>query len=206
MQIKRRGFMVVLSSPSGAGKTTLAKHIIEHDPSCFASVSVTTRPPRPREKEGIDYYFVSQEEFQKLKIENAFFETAHVFGNNYGTLRKPVMEHLDNGHDVVFDIDWQGTQQIAQEVPQDIVTIFILPPSYSSLNTRLRSRAEDSQEVITKRMDQAKAETSHWPEYKYIIINDDLQSSIEKLQSIITAERQVRRRLVGLPDFIKTLG
>lgn len=197
--------MLVLSSPSGAGKSSLARGILERDPQVSLSVSVTTRPPRPGEQDGVDYHFVSPATFQQMVEQGAFLEYAHVFGNNYGTPREAVYNHLNTGRDVIFDIDWQGTQQLSQNAAQDLVRVFILPPSYKSLEERLRKRAQDDATVIQKRMASAFAEISHWAEYDYIIINEDFNHSLNQVYSILTSERLKRRRQIGLVDFVKTL-
>lgn len=198
----RRGLMLVLSSPSGAGKTTIVNALLNSEKRIKTSVSVTTRPKRPSEVNGLDYYFVSPEEFHKRSEAGEFFEYAEVFGNLYGTPRQFVLDNLKDGNDVVFDIDWQGTQQISQSARDDLVTIFILPPSFSELELRLRGRNQDSEEIIQSRMLEASAELSHWAEYHYIVVNNDLNESVRIVQSILEAERHCRKRQVGLADFV----
>lgn len=203
--MRRRGLMLALSSPSGAGKTTLARKLVTNDSHLFNSVSVTTRPPRPGEVHGRDYYFVDKNQFDQLAENRGLLEYAKVFGHYYGTPKQPVESALVSGRDVMFDIDWQGTQQIAQIARHDLVSVFILPPSYEELERRLRSRAEDPEEVILKRMAEASSEMSHWGEYEYVIINKELDESLYRLQAILQAERLKRERLVGLSEFVKTL-
>ncbi len=204
--LSRRGMMLILSSPSGAGKSTLSRLLLESEPEMAMSVSVTTRPPRPGEVHGKDYYFVSHEEFRRMRDAGELLEWAEVFGNYYGSPRKPVEEALAAGRDVLFDVDWQGAQQITQAVGEDdIVRVFIMPPSVEVLHERLRRRAQDPEEVIARRMAQAAAEISHWPEYDYIIINDDLQRAFEELKAIVRAERLRRHRRAGLPDFVRNM-
>jgi guanylate kinase len=203
-QLKHRGMMIIVSSPSGAGKTTLTRMLLD-DPHINLSISVTTRPPRPSEKDGVDYHFKTLEEFNTLKEERAFLEYAHVFDHYYGTPKNAVQNALEKGLDVLFDIDWQGTQQLAQQEPEDVIKVFILPPSLEALDERLHNRAEDSKEIIARRMEEASREISHWAEYDYVIINSALEDSFYKLKSIIQAERLKRRRQIGLSDFVKTL-
>lgn len=204
-KISRRGFMLVLSSPSGAGKTSIATKILEVDKIVNVSISVTTRPMRPGEKEGIDYFFVTKEQFQEMLKKGELLEHAEVFGNSYGTPRSYVYNALSNGNDVIFDIDWQGTQQLAQLARVDLVSIFILPPSLKELEKRLNSRAQDAQEVIANRMKEASNEVSHWAEYDYVIVNEDLQKSVHQVHAIIIAERLKRTRQRGLLDFVNQL-
>lgn len=203
--IARRGLMLVLSSPSGAGKSTLSRRLLQSDDNVMMSVSATTRPKRPGEVEGRDYVFVTPEIFAQMVADDAFLEHATVFGNQYGTPRKAVEDILASGRDVLFDIDWQGTQQLAQKAKDDLVRVFILPPTRVELERRLRARAEDSAEVVAKRMSKANDEISHWAEYDYIIINDDVQRAQAQLEAILDAERLKRRRQTGLVDFVKTL-
>jgi guanylate kinase len=203
--ILRRGLMLVLSSPSGAGKSTLARHLLESDANVVMSVSATTRTKRPGEGEGTDYFFVSPQQFKEMVDQNAFLEHATVFGNQYGTPRKSVEAVLESGRDVLFDIDWQGTQQLEQQAKDDLVRVFILPPSRDELERRLRARAEDSAEVVAKRMAKANDEISHWAEYDYIIVNDDITQARAQLESILAAERLKRRRQTGLVDFVNRL-
>lgn len=202
--IVRRGLMLVLSSPSGAGKSTLARYLLESDENVAMSVSMTTRPKRPGEVEGRDYFFVTPERFSEMVAEDKFLEHATVFGNQYGTPKEAVEEALAMGRDVLFDIDWQGTQQLEQKGKDDLVRVFILPPSREELERRLSTRAEDSPEVVAKRMARASDEISHWPEYDYIILNDDIGLAQEQIKSILSAERLKRRRQTGLVDFVKT--
>jgi len=197
--------MLVLSSPSGAGKTTLSRALLASDDEITMSVSMTTRPPRPSEMHGKDYYFVSTEDFGIMRNKEELLEHAKVFGNYYGTPRAPVEEALAAGRDVLFDIDWQGTQQLDGTMPNDLVKVFILPPSAQDLERRLNTRAQDSAEVVASRMQKASEEISHYQEYDYIIINDDLDKSILELKSILLAERLKRHRLTGLVDFVKRL-
>jgi guanylate kinase len=203
--IARRGLLLVMSSPSGAGKTTLSRALLTSDSKVTMSVSVTTRAPRPGEVEGRDYYFISKERFAQLRDRSELLEYAEVFGNFYGTPKRPVEEALAQGRDVLFDIDWQGTQQLAQAMEDDLVRIFILPPSADDLRERLIQRAQDSSAVVAKRMAEAGNEISHWPEYDYVIINDSITESSEQIAAILTAERLKRRRRTGLTDFVRRL-
>jgi guanylate kinase len=203
--IGRRGLMLVMSSPSGAGKTTISRALLERETGISMSVSATTRPPRPGEVDGTDYHFVAVDRFQKMIEDKQFLEHARVFDNYYGTPRGPVEEVLKSGRDVLFDIDWQGTQQLAQNARADLVSVFVLPPSVSELEKRLKGRAQDSAEVVAKRMAKAGDEMSHWPEYDYIIVNVELERSIAAVQSILAAERLKRDRQVGLADFVAGL-
>ncbi len=204
-EIPRRGLLLVMSSPSGAGKTTLSRRLLAADQSIAISVSVTTRAPRPGEVNGRDYHFITQEEFARLRDRGDLLEYAQVFGNFYGTPKRPVMEALQAGHDVLFDIDWQGTQQLAQAMPEDLVRIFILPPSAEELRERLIGRAQDSAATVAKRMAKAADEISHWPEYDYVVINEDLNLASEEVFAILRAERLKRRRRVGLTQFVREL-
>jgi len=201
----RRGLMIVLSSPSGAGKTTLTRKLLANDAHMTMSVSATTRPPRPGEKEGVDYYFLSKPQFSKMVSEQEFLEHAKVFDNYYGTPRAPVEAALSNGQDVIFDIDWQGAQQLAEAAADDLVKIFILPPNMLELEKRLKTRAQDSDTVIAKRMSKSEAEISHWAEYDYVIVNENVETALDELRSIISAERQRRRRQLWLSGFVKSL-
>jgi guanylate kinase len=203
--IQRRGLMLVLSSPSGAGKTTISRALLAEQDNLVMSVSATTRPPRPGEREGIDYYFVDNESFGLMVNRHELLEHAKVFGNYYGTPRAPVEAALAAGRDVLFDIDWQGTQQLKETARQDLVSIFVLPPSKAELERRLRARAQDSDEVVAARMAKANDEMAHWQEYDYIVVNRDLDDSLAKVRAILTAERQARERQVGLYDFVKRL-
>jgi guanylate kinase len=197
--------MLVLSSPSGAGKTTLSKRLLAADRNIVLSVSSTTRPKRPNEKDGVDYHFVTGDQFRASVSAGEFLEHATVFEHQYGTPRKPVMDALTSGKDVLFDIDWQGTQQLKEKVREDIVSIFVLPPSHAELERRLRSRAQDPADVVAKRMAKASSEISHWPEYDYVIVNDDIDPAHLKVVSILSAERLKRVRQIGLSDFVRDL-
>lgn len=201
----RRGLALVLSSPSGAGKTSIARGLLESEPELEMSVSVTTRPKRPGEVDGKDYHFIDTATFTKLVADGELLEHATVFGNSYGTPREPVEQALASGRDVLFDIDWQGTQELADKMRRDLVTVFILPPSSAELKRRLTQRAADSAEVIAGRMAKAAAEMSHYPEYDYVIVNRDLDKSIERVRTILSAERQRRDRITGLVDFVRGL-
>lgn len=204
-RIERRGLLLVLSSPSGAGKTTLSRALIETDDAIRLSVSVTTRKPRPGERDGVDYWFVDEARFEAMRAEGELLEWARVFGNSYGTPRAPVAEAVAAGRDVLFDIDWQGAQQLAESMGPDLVTVFILPPSGEVLHTRLVGRAQDPPEVVAKRMAEAAAEISHWAEYDYVLINACLAESLAGLKAILTAERLKRDRLQGLSAFVREL-
>jgi guanylate kinase len=204
-QIQRRGLMLVLSSPSGAGKTTISRRLLGLEPKLTMSVSATTRAMRPGEKEGIDYHFVEIGAFRSMIDRKDFLEHAKVFDNYYGTPKGPVEAALRRGQDVLFDIDWQGTQQVAQAARDDLVSVFILPPSTRELEQRLKSRAQDSAEVVARRMAKAADEMSHWAEYDYIVVNHDIEASVTQVRSILTAERLKRQRQVGLPEFVKGL-
>ena len=204
-QVERRGLMLVLSSPSGAGKTTLSRRLMARDRNLVMSVSVTTRPPRPGERDGSDYFFLSPEEFDDLLAKDGLLEWAEVFGNRYGTPRKAVEDALSQGRDMLFDIDWQGTQQLAGKMASDLVRIFILPPTAEDLRQRLIERAEDSSAEIAKRMAEASSEISHWAEYDYVLINDDLERCDRAISSILHAERLRQTRRVGLSDFVRGL-
>lgn len=197
--------MFVLSSPSGAGKTTLSRLLLEKDNNLVMSVSMTTRKKRPNEKDGIDYYFVDKKTFANKVSEGALLECAQVFDNSYGTPEAPVREHIEAGRDVLFDIDWQGTDQLAEKCREDMVSVFILPPSLKELEKRLNKRAQDSVDVIQQRMSKATDEISHWGSYDYVVINEDLQESLSRVYAILVAERQKRRRQQGLGDFVKKL-
>lgn len=205
LKVERRGVMLILSSPSGAGKTTLAERILARDPHIALSISATTRPPRPGEKHGEDYYFVSQEEFFRMREAGQFLESAYVFGNYYGTPRADVFSMLQRGTDVLFDIDWQGAQQLDAVAGGDVVKVFILPPSRAELERRLRMRAQDPEEIVRARMAKADSEMSHWAEYDYVIINYELEESEDLIRSILMAERLRRRRQIGLPAIVKEM-
>jgi guanylate kinase len=203
--VERRGLMFVLSSPSGAGKTTLSRLLIERMSGLRMSVSVTTRAKRPGEVEGRDYLFVDKVRFEEMVKRNELLEWAVVFDNRYGTPRAPVEAALSAGQDVLFDIDWQGTQQLREKARADVVSVFILPPSVADLERRLHSRAQDSQQVIRSRMSRASHEMSHWAEYDYIVINRELDAAFAEVQSILKAERLKRERRVGLTTFVREL-
>jgi guanylate kinase len=204
-RIQRRGLMLVLSSPSGAGKTTISRRLLPGDDEIDLSISVTTRPKRANEIEGVDYHFVDQPTFDQLVIAGELLEHATVFGHGYGTPRAPVEAALEAGQDVLFDIDWQGTQQLAEKASKDLVRIFILPPSTTELERRLRTRAQDPEEVVQGRMAKAADEMSHWPEYDYIIVNHDVAESLAQVEAILAAERLKRERQVSLHDFVEVL-
>ena len=203
--VERRGLMFVLSSPSGAGKTTLSRLLIERMPGLQMSVSATTRPMRPGEVDGRDYHFVDRARFEEMVKRNELLEWATVFDNRYGTPRAPVEAALSAGQDVLFDIDWQGTQQLREKARQDVVSVFILPPSAGDLEKRLHTRAQDSDEVIRKRMSRASHEMSHWAEYDYIVINRNVDDAFAEVQSILKAERLKRERRTGLTTFVREL-
>ena len=203
--ITRRGLLLVMSSPSGAGKTTLSRALLASDHHIRMSVSVTTRPPRPGELDGKDYFFISKERFVEMRDGGELLEWAEVFGNLYGTPRLPVEDALSKGRDVLFDIDWQGTQQLEQAMGDDLVRIFILPPSTDDLRDRLIKRAQDSSSVVAKRMAEASREISHWAEYDYVIINDDVEVASAEITAILTAERLRRKRRIGLTEFVRKL-
>jgi guanylate kinase len=203
--IARRGVMLVLSSPSGAGKTTLSRRLLEGDPNVTLSVSMTTRRQRAGERDGVDYLFVSGEAFEAAVLNGELLEHATVFGHCYGTPKAPVSEALHRGRDVLFDIDWQGTQQMREQARDDLVSIFVLPPSYQELERRLKARALDSDAVVAARMAKADGEISHWAEYDYVIINDDLDGSLQQIVTILAAERLKRVRQLGLSDFVRGL-
>jgi guanylate kinase len=205
VDIRRRGLMLVLSSPSGAGKTTISRRLLEGEPGLALSISATTRPMRPGERDGVDYHFVDPTQFDLMVNRGEFLEYAKVFDHYYGTPRKPVERLLANGRDVLFDIDWQGTQQLGQAAREDLVSVFILPPSMRALEQRLKTRAQDSAEVVAKRMAKASDEMSHWFEYDYIIVNEELELSIARVRAILVAERLKRMRQIGLAEFVKGL-
>ena len=203
--VERRGLMFVLSSPSGAGKTTLSRMLVSETPALQMSVSATTRTKRPGEVDGKDYYFVDQSQFDAMLAKNELLEWATVFGNRYGTPRAPVDAALASGSDVLFDIDWQGTQQLRSRSPNDVVSVFILPPSVAALEQRLHTRAQDSDEVIRGRMKKAGDEMSHFDAYDYIVVNDNIGIAFEAVKSILRAEQLKRDRQVGLSGFVQTL-
>ncbi len=203
--IERRGLMLVLSSPSGAGKTTISRELLARDGGLMLSVSATTRPIRPGETEGVDYVFVDQARFDEMVRDDAFLEHARVFGHCYGTPRGPVEAALEQGRDVLFDIDWQGAQQVAEKALKDLVSVFILPPSTEELERRLHSCAQDPSTVVRERMAKAADEMSHWAEYHYIVVNQDVEASVAAVQSILAAERLRRERRIGLHDFVESL-
>src|SRR5262245_9793789 len=203
--VERRGLMFVLSSPSGAGKTTLWRRLIERMPGLRMSVSVTTRPKRPGEVEGKDYLFVEKARFEQMVKRGELLEWATVFDNRYGTPRAPVEAALSAGRDVLFDIDWQGTQQLREKAGSDVVSVFILPPSAADLERRLHTRAQDTTAVIRGRMDRASHELSHWAEYDYIVVNQNVDEAFAEVQSILKAERLKRARRVGLTEFVRNL-
>jgi guanylate kinase len=203
--IGRRGFMLVLSSPSGAGKTSIARQLLANDSNLTLSVSATTRSARANEVDGRDYHFVDQARFDAMIAADEFLEYATVFDNSYGTPKADVMAVLEAGGDVLFDIDWQGTQQVANAAGDDLVSVFILPPSRAALQARLESRAQDSDEVVAARMAKASDEISHYREYDYIIVNDDLDNSVGAVRAILAAERLRRDRQVGMTEFVRTL-
>jgi guanylate kinase len=205
IQVARRGLMLVLSSPSGAGKTTLSRLLLERDPAIDLSISVTTRPPRPGEVDGRDYHFIERARFDAMIKRGELLEWAQVFGNGYGTPRAPVEKALAAGRDVLFDIDWQGTQQLREKGRDDLVSVFVLPPSIPDLEQRLRTRAQDSADVIHSRMAKAADEMSHWAEYDYVIINRRVEDAFENVRAILAAERLKRERQPGLSDFVRSL-
>jgi len=203
--VARRGLMLVLSSPSGAGKTTLSRRLLDADPGVELSVSVTTRKQRPGEVDGRDYHFIDTARFEAMIKRGELLECAQVFGHRYGTPRVPVGAVLARGHDILFDIDWQGTQQLREKADRDLVSIFVLPPSMADLEQRLRRRAQDADEVIHARMATAADEMSHWAEYDYVVINTDVDHAFAQVQSILAAERLKRERQIGLSEFIRRL-
>lgn len=205
VSIVRRGLMLVISSPSGAGKSTIARTLMDRDPQISLSVSVTTRQRRQSEIEGVHYHFVSQREFERLRDSDSLLEWAEVHGNFYGTPREAVETAMGEGRDMLFDIDWQGAQQLQEKMAADVVSIFILPPTMAELQSRLHRRAEDTEEVIQTRLNNSRAEIQHWREYDYVIVNDDLNSAFDAVQSIVKAERLRRDRRHGLFDFVADL-
>jgi len=204
-KIERRGLLLVLSSPSGAGKTSLSRALLDADPHIALSVSVTTRKPRPGEVDGRDYVFVDERTFKSMAESDQLLEWATVFGNSYGTPRAPIEQAVAEGRDVLFDIDWQGTQQLSERTAGELVRVFVLPPSGEALEQRLRTRAQDPDEVVAKRMAEASSEISHWAEYDYVIVNADLAESSAALRAILAAERLRRERMTGLSSFVRGL-
>ncbi len=205
-QPNRRGLLIILSSPSGAGKSTLSKRLLDWDPTLSFSVSATTRQPRPGEQDGTDYHFLTEDDFKHEVAQQGMLEHAHVFGNFYGSPKGPVQNAIDAGHDVLFDIDWQGAQQIRNSsLGQHTLSIFILPPSIAELHRRLVSRGQDSEEVITKRMQKSWDEISHWDGYDFVLVNDDLERTFADLQTIVTATRLRRLQQPGLVDHVRNL-
>lgn len=205
--LPRRGLLFILSSPSGAGKTTLSRRLLAADPALSLSVSATTRPPRPGERDGVDYHFVDAPAFEAMVTGGAMLEHAEVFGNRYGSPRTPVEAALAAGRDVLFDVDWQGAQQIKLAMRGDVVSVFILPPSLAALESRLKSRAQDDAATVARRMAKAESEISHWREYKYVLVNDDLEKCALQLSAILTGERlRLPRRSAGLEGFVAGMG
>lgn len=202
---QRRGLMLILSSPSGAGKSTISRLLLKDDPELALSISVTTRARRPSEVEGVHYYFIDPARFSEMRERGELLEWAEVHGNLYATPRKPVEAALAAGRDMLFDIDWQGTQQIVRAMPEDVVGVFLLPPSMSELKARLERRAEDDRQVIARRLTNARAEIAHWQEYEYVLVNDDLQNALASVRAILGAERLHRARQPGLAGFIDGL-
>ena len=203
--VSRRGLMLVLSSPSGAGKTSIARQLLEGDDNLTLSVSATTRAPRPNEVDGRDYHFVDQGRFDQMVAQDEFLEYATVFSHSYGTPKADVMAALARGADVLFDIDWQGTQQVANAARTDLVSVFILPPSREALHQRLVARAQDSADVVAARMAKASDEISHYREYDYIVVNEELDQSVASVRAILAAERLRRDRQAGMTEFVRTL-
>jgi guanylate kinase len=204
-KVARRGLMFVLSSPSGAGKTTLSRLLLKSDRKIALSISVTTRPKRPGEVDGRDYHFIDRARFDAMVKKNELLEWAEVFGNFYGTPRRPVLKVLEDGRDVLFDIDWQGTQQLREKARTDLVSVFILPPTARELERRLKRRAQNSKSEIGSRMAKARDEMSHWAEYDYVIVNRDKAGAFAEVRAILAAERLKRERQVGLSDFVRRL-
>ena len=205
VDLRRRGLMLILSSPSGAGKTTIARRLLAEDKNLRMSVSVTTRPPRQNEVAGTDYQFVDEETFQKMLDKGELLEHATVFGYLYGTPRKKVEVTLSRGNDILFDIDWQGAQQITEKARKDIVKVFILPPSTKELERRLKTRAQDSNDVVAMRMEKASGEITHWTEYDYVIINEHIDETLKQVLNILTTERLSLHRAIGLGEFVEKL-
>jgi guanylate kinase len=203
--IRRRGFLLVLSSPSGAGKTTITQRLVERDPTLSRSVSVTTRPARPGETDGADYVFIDRARFDAMVAAGELLEHAVVFGHCYGTPRRPIDDSIAAGRDVVADVDWQGTQLLTENLRSDLVTVFILPPDMATLEARLKTRAQDSAAVVAARMAKSAEEMSHWSEYDYVVVNRDLADSVAEVEAIVTAERLRRTRQNGLAEFVNRL-
>ena len=203
--IKRRGILLVLSSPSGAGKTTITRALVARDPLLALSVSATTRPKRTGEIDGKDYHFVEPRKFAAMVDNGELLEHATVFGNSYGTPRAPVIAAIEAGRDIITDIDWQGTQQLQAKIGADLVSVFVLPPSMAALEARLRARAQDSAEVVRSRMAKSSEELSHWDAYDYVVVNDDIEDSVRRAQAILSAERVRKQRQVGLAEFVNQL-
>ena len=205
MSIARRGLCLVLAAPSGAGKSSLTRALLAQEPELSLSISVTTRAPRADEQEGVHYFFRSPEEFARMAASGELLEWAEVFDHRYGTPRRPVERALRAGRDVLFDIDWQGTQQLREKAREDLVSVFILPPSVRELERRLKTRAQDSHDIIGARMAKAAGEMSHWPEYDYVIVNTDKHLAFAEVRAILAAERLKRERQIGLSDFVRSL-
>ena len=203
--IHRRGFLLVLSSPSGAGKTTIRRRLVERDPTLSLSVSVTTRPPRPGEIDGRHYLFIDQARYDAMVAGGELLEHATVFGHCYGTPRAPIEDAIAAGRDIVTDIDWQGTQQLSENLRGDLVTVFVLPPTMTALESRLKARAQDSPEVVAARMAKSSEEMSHWSEYDYVVVNREIDASVAEVEAIVIAERLRRTRQLGLADFVNRL-
>lgn len=203
--LKHRGILLVISSPSGAGKTTITHDLLARDKYIKLSTSVTTRPARPGEEDGVHYHFRTQQDFDHAVADGAFLEHAKVFGYHYGTLMAPVKEDLANGFDILFDIDWQGAQKVRQEMQDSVISVFILPPDLLTLEERLKVRAQDGADVIAARMSKAIDEMSHWAEYDYVVVNDDLGKAVNDIQSILRSERLRRNKQLGLSDFVNSM-
>lgn len=204
-KLHRRGLLFILSSPSGAGKTTLSHMLLKQDEDIRLSISATTRPPRPGEVDGVHYHFISDAKFDAMVEEDDFYEWAHVFDYRYGTPKGAIRNALKDGKDFLFDIDWQGTQQLYQKDQQDVVSVFMLPPNLNELRRRLEARAQDSDVVIDSRMERARAEISHWAEYDYVVINDDINECFDRVREVLDAERMRRTRQTGLIPFVREL-
>lgn len=203
--INRRGLMLVLSSPSGAGKTTIARRVLGEDPGITASISHTTRARRPGEVDGKDYHFIDKQTFTQMRDEKAFLEWALVFDNFYGTTRAPVDEALAQGRDVLFDVDWQGADSLREQAKDDVVSVFVLPPTAGALEERLKARAQDSDDVVVRRMAGASNEIQHWSDYDYVLVNFDVEQSVAAVHAVLAAERLKRTRLTGLDSFVQGL-